>query len=203
MEQELRRLGVLGGTFDPIHVGHLVAASEVLHHFDLDLVLFVPAGRPWQKEGASDPEDRFMMTNYAVAKHRGFAVSRIEIDRPGPTYTVETLEVLKLRHPDTEIFFIAGSDTVRQLDTWHRYEDLGGLAEIVSVSRPGSELQVDEQGEGWPRLHHAHMPLIDVSASEIRRRVAAGEPVDLLVPFEVAAYIRARGLYGARTAAGA
>lgn len=187
------RLGVLGGTFDPIHVGHLVVASEAIGAFGLDRVMFVPAGRPWQKSSHAGAEDRFMMTTLATRHHGRFSVSRIELDRRGPTYTVDTLGALK-DFFGAELFFIAGADTVSELGTWHRVEDLAPLADIVAVTRPGYELTVAPRAN-WPAIHRMDVPGMDVSSTMIRERVAAGYPIDYLVPFEVADYIRAHGLY--------
>ena len=189
----IERLGVLGGTFDPIHVGHLVAASEAIGDFGLDRVMFVPAGRPWQKTSHADAEDRFMMTTLATRDHLRFSVSRMELDRRGPTYTVDTLAALK-DFFDAQLFFIAGADTVKELATWHRVEDLAPLTEIIAVTRPGYELDITTR-PGWPTIHTMEIPGFDVSSTLVRERVAAGKPIDYLVPQEVADYIRTRGLY--------
>lgn len=188
-------MGILGGTFDPIHIGHLVAASDALHHFRLDRVLFVPAGSPWQKDEYSDPEDRYLMTVMAAAEHPCFAVSRIEIDRRGPSYTVDTLRVLKELDPEVELFFILGADAAVNLNTWHGLERLGDLAEMIVVPRAGAPAELPERGDRWPRLHLLQMPLIGVSATEVRRRARAEEPIDFLVPARVARHIRDHGLY--------
>lgn len=195
MRSGIQRLGVLGGTFDPIHIGHLIAATEARHAFRLDRVLFVPAGKPWQKSEYSDAEDRFMLTTLAVAADPGFAVSRIELDRKGPTYTIDTLRELRGFYGDVEIFFIAGADAVSQLGSWKGIEELGELTEIIALARPGHELTELEGGPGWPKIHRLAMPLIEISATEIRRRVRAQEPIDYQVPRTVAAYISEQGLY--------
>ncbi|HEV3472266.1 MAG TPA: nicotinate-nucleotide adenylyltransferase [Actinomycetota bacterium] len=188
------RLGVIGGTFDPIHVGHLVAASEALNAFSLDRVMFVPAGRPWQKSTHADPEDRFMMTTLAAAHHTRFSVSRIELDRKGPTYTVDTLATLK-DFFNAQTFFIAGADTVAELDTWHDVERLSELTEMIAVTRPGYSLDTNAKAPGWPKIHAMEIPGLDVSSTMIRARVAAGKPIDYLVPTDVARYISRLGLY--------
>lgn len=194
-DRQLRRLGVLGGTFDPLHIGHLVAASEALHAWGLDQVLFVPAGAPWQKRSFSDPEDRLLMTSLGVAGHRSFAVSRLEIDRKGPTYTADTLESLRGFHgDDVALFFLAGADAVAGLRTWKHLDRIAEVAEIVAVPRPGSALVV-ESAPDLPVVHVLEMPAIEVSATAIRQRVRAGAPIDFLVPAPVATYIRANGLY--------
>ena len=189
------RLGVLGGTFDPIHIGHLVAASEALHVFALDRILFVPTGQPWQKLRYSDAEDRFLMTTLGAAAHPAFGVSRMELDRKGPTYTADTMRALKDFHQGSvELFFILGADAATKLGTWHRIEELRDLADMIVVTRAGFDVPV-EPDPTWPRIHALEMPGIDVSASDIRERVRTGRPIDFLVPRSVEAYIRDQGLY--------
>lgn len=202
--QGSRRIGVLGGTFDPIHLGHLVAASEALHRFALQRVILVPTGRPWQKARFSDPEDRYMMAALAAATHQKLAVSRIELDRKGPTYTVDTLATMHELFGDVELFFIAGADAVLDLGTWHRIDDLAVLTQIIAVTRPGSDLTGFVAFDGWPVVHHLEIPGIDISSTDIRRRVARGLPIDHLVPAAVHRFIAERGLYvGTQEARGA
>jgi nicotinate-nucleotide adenylyltransferase len=192
----LKRVGVMGGTFDPIHLGHLVAASEVLHSFELDRVLFMPAGDPWQKASETAAEDRFMMTTLAISGFSSFAASRLELDRKGPTYTADSFESLhEFYGPDVEFFLIAGADTVLNLSTWKKLDRLRELAEIIAVSRPGSDLSTLQRSENLPTVHVKEMPGIDISASQIRERVRIGEPIDFLVPADVVGYIRTHGLY--------
>ncbi|MEA2452104.1 MAG: nicotinate-nucleotide adenylyltransferase [Actinomycetota bacterium] len=193
--QPPERLGVLGGTFDPIHIGHLVAASEAMYRFGLQQIVLVPTGRPWQKASYSDPEDRMMMATLAAATHSKLAVSRVEIDRKGPTYTVETLEEFRSFFPSTQLYFIAGADAVAELGTWHRVEDLAGLAEVVAVTRPGSDITNLPTSAGWPKVTALEIPGLAISSTDIRRRVAEGLPIDYLVPADVARFIRERGLY--------
>ena len=195
MRSGIQRLGVLGGTFDPIHIGHLIAATEARHAFRLDRVLFVPAGKPWQKSEYSDAEDRFMLTTLAVAADPAFAVSRIELDRKGPTYTIDTLRELREFYGEVELFFIAGADAVSQLGSWNGIDELGDLAEIIAVARPGHDIGELERGPGWPEIHRLDIPLIEISATDIRRRVRAQEPIDYQVTPPVAAYISEQGLY--------
>lgn len=192
-----RRIGVLGGTFDPIHLGHLVAASEARHELELDQVVFVPAGRPWQRKSYSDGEDRFMMTVLAVSAHPRFAASRVELDRRGPTYTVDTLQALRdFWGGEVELYFITGADSAAAIRTWHEPGRLGQVAEVVALTRGGTDPGVFEvEEEGLPRVRVVEMPRIDVSGTEVRARVRAGRPIDFLVPAEVAAYIKERGLY--------
>jgi nicotinate-nucleotide adenylyltransferase len=190
------RIGVMGGTFDPIHVGHLAAASEVLHSFDLDRILFIPAGDPWQKASETPAEDRFMMTSLAIAGFSSFEASRLELDRKGPTYTADTLETLHEFYGDgSHLFLIAGADAVLNMSTWRKLERVRELAEVVAVTRPGSDLTSFRQVEGSPTVHIQEIPGIDVSATQIRERVREGRPIDFLVPAEVAWYIRRSGLY--------
>src|ERR1700729_1102186 len=137
------RLGVMGGTFDPIHHGHLVAASEVGHAFDLDEVVFVPTGQPWQKDGrkVAPAEDRYLMTVIATASNPRFSVSRVDIDRPGPTYTIDTLRDLKdANGPHTDLYFITGADALANILTWHDVDALFSLAHFIGCTRPGHQL---------------------------------------------------------------
>lgn len=191
-----RRLGVMGGTFDPIHVGHLVAASEALWRFDLDRVIFVVAGEPWQKSTCSDAEDRYMMTMLGACDHPRFAVSRIELDRTGPTYTAETMESLRSFYGEaTKLFFIAGADAALKLGTWEQLDRLATLAEVIALTRADFDLAELAVEPGWPQVQTMEMPAVAVSSTEVRARVAAGEPIDYLVPAAVVAYISEHGLY--------
>lgn len=193
---EVRRLAVFGGTFDPIHNGHLSMGAALLDAFSLDRILFVPAGTPWQKEGYSAAEDRWMMTVLAAATNPRFEASRMEIDRKGPTYTVDTMAILRDFYGlEVELFFVAGVDAVLTLGTWHRAEGLAGLADVIAVPRPGFDAGALRPGEGWPRVHLADLPEVDASSTEVRRRVREGLPVDDLVPPVIAAYIEEQGLY--------
>ncbi len=186
----------MGGTFDPIHIGHLVAASEALNVFRLDRVLFVPTGQPWQKTSYSDAEDRFMMASLGAATHRAFAVSRIELDRKGPTFTADTMRTLKEFHgPNISLFFILGADAALRLGTWRKVEGLADSTELIAVTRPGFALGQIEPNDTWPRIHTMEMPGIEVSATDVRMRVRAGKPIDYLVPAAVVSYIQERGLY--------
>ena len=190
------RLGVMGGTFDPLHLGHLVAASEVLSRLRLELVLFMPTGNPWQKQSYSDPEDRYLMTVLGTASNPRFAVSRMEIDREGPTYTADTMEMLRDFHgAAVELFFIAGADAAMKLRTWKKIERLAELAKVIVVTRPGFHLGAVDPEPNLPEVHIMEMPAIAISSSDIRERVADGRPIDYLVPDEVAEYIRKNGLY--------
>ncbi|MFN2587332.1 MAG: nicotinate-nucleotide adenylyltransferase [Actinomycetota bacterium] len=197
-EGRVRRLGVMGGTFDPIHNGHLAAASAVLDAFELDRVLFVPAGTPWQKAGFSAAEDRWMMTVLAITGNPRFEASRMEIDRKGPTYTVDTMAILRdFYGPDVDLFFVAGVDAVLTIGTWHGVEGLVGLAEVIAVPRAGFDPAALQPRPEWPRVHLARIAEVDVSSTDIRRMAAAGLPIDGLVPAAVADYIRDHRLYAA------
>jgi nicotinate-nucleotide adenylyltransferase len=190
-----RRLGVMGGTFDPIHHGHLVAGSEVAHHFGLDEVIFVPTGQPYQKESraVSPPEDRYLMTVIATASNPRFSVSRVDIDRPGPTYTIDTLRDLQAANADADLFFITGADALANILTWHDVDSLFSLAHFIGCTRPGHRLT----GAGLPdgKVSLVEVPALAISSSECRHRVAAGEPVWYLVPDGVVQYIAKRCLY--------
>lgn len=190
------RLGVMGGTFDPIHMGHLIIASEALHELGLDRMVFMPTGQPWQKKARSSPEDRYLMTVLGASGNPKFAVSRMELDRVGPTFTADTMQQLRDFHgPHTELFFVAGADAVLKLGTWERIESLGELAEVVAVTRPGFALDVLKPEPIWPRIRTMPTLGLDISSTDIRTRVAQGRPIDYLVPAEVVSYIREHGLY--------
>jgi nicotinate-nucleotide adenylyltransferase len=191
-----KRIGVMGGTFDPIHHGHLVAASEVGYYFSLDEVVFVPTGEPYQKKDreVSPSEDRYLMTVIATASNPRFSVSRIDIDRPGPTYTIDTLRDLRAERGDgTEFFFITGADALSRMMSWQNTDELFRLAHFVGCTRPGHRLS----GHGLPedRVSLVEIPALAISSTECRLRVAAGEPIWYLVPDGIVQYIAKRGLY--------
>ncbi|PSL56664.1 nicotinate-nucleotide adenylyltransferase [Saccharothrix carnea] len=190
-----RRIGVMGGTFDPVHHGHLVAASEVQARFDLDEVVFVPTGQPWQKSerAVSAAEDRYLMTVIATASNPRFSVSRVDIDRPGPTYTVDTLTDLKVKYPDADLFFITGADALEQILSWRRADDVFGLAHFIGVTRPGYELVDTHLPPGAVSL--VEVPAMAISSTAVRARTASGLPVWYLVPDGVVQYISKRRLY--------
>ncbi|MDQ1711942.1 MAG: nicotinate-nucleotide adenylyltransferase [Frankiaceae bacterium] len=188
-----RRVGVMGGTFDPIHVGHLAAASEVAYRLALDEVVFVPTGLPWQKATAavSPGEDRYAMTVLATEGDARFSVSRSEIDRPGVTYTVDTLT--ELAAGGDELFFIVGADALAGLPTWHEPARIMDLAHLVGVTRPGHLVDVAAFPPGSVTL--VDVPALDVSGSDCRSRVGRGAPITYLVPQPVVDYIATHGLY--------
>jgi nicotinate-nucleotide adenylyltransferase len=178
-----RRIGIMGGTFDPIHHGHLVAASEVADRFDLDEVVFVPTGQPWQKEAVSPAEDRYLMTVIATASNPRFQVSRADIDRAGPTYTVDTLRELHASYgPKATLYFITGADALARI-----------LSRFVGVTRPGFELSDAHLPADTVTL--IEVPAMAISSTDCRARVAAGLPVWYLVPDGVVQYIAKRRLY--------
>ncbi len=193
-----RRIGIMGGTFDPIHNGHLVAASEVADVFELDEVVFVPTGQPWQKAGknVSDAEHRYLMTVIATASNPRFNVSRVDIDRPGATYTVDTLRDMREKYPKDELFFITGADALASIMSWHDWEAMFELAEFVGVTRPGYELAEDMLPlEHQERTHLIEIPAMAISSTNCRERAAAGRPVWYLVPDGVVQYIAKNDMY--------
>ncbi|MDT4917390.1 MAG: nicotinate-nucleotide adenylyltransferase [Pseudonocardiales bacterium] len=190
-----QRVGIMGGTFDPIHHGHLVAASEVESLFGLDEVIFVPTGEPWQKSErrVSPAEHRYLMTVIATASNPRFWVSRVDIDRTGPTYTIDTISDIAAQRPGAELFFITGADALAQILSWKDAADALALARFIGVTRPGYDLS-DEH------LPHDSVTLLDVpamaiSSSDCRERVAARRPVWYLVPDGVVQYINKHDLY--------
>jgi len=184
----------MGGTFDPIHHGHLVAASEVAGRFDLDEVVFVPTGEPYQKGAVSPAEDRYLMTVIATASNPRFHVSRVDIDRDGPTYTVDTLRDLRAVYgPSAELFFITGADALERILSWKDAHEIFSLAHLVGVTRPGFELNDDHLPAHSVSL--VEVPAMAISSTDCRVRVGAGKPVWYLVPDGVVQYIAKRGLY--------
>ncbi|AKK03771.1 nicotinate-nucleotide adenylyltransferase [Corynebacterium epidermidicanis] len=194
----LKRIGIMGGTFDPIHNGHLVAGSEVASRYDLDLVIYVPTGQPWQKADrkVSEAEDRYLMTVIATASNPDFTVSRVDIDRGGETYTIDTLHDLRKQFPDAELFFITGADALAKIVTWRDWDKMFQLAHFVGVTRPGYELESDVD----PEIHRGRISLLEIpamaiSSTDCRARAAEGRPVWYLVPDGVVQYIAKRRLY--------
>lgn len=190
-----RRVGVLGGTFDPPHVGHLVAAVDCLELLGLDVVLLVVANEPWQKVARRDvtpAADRLAMVAAAVEGVPGLEASDLELRRGGPSYTADTLDQLRADEPDAQLHLILGADAAAGLATWHRAGDLPGLAELVVVGRPGVVTHVPA---GF-RVHRVDSTRLDVSSTDLRRRAAGGRSLRFLVPDGAARVIRERGLYG-------
>jgi nicotinate-nucleotide adenylyltransferase len=188
----------MGGTFDPIHHGHLVAASEVQAWFDLDEVVFVPTGQPYQKSDrqVSPAEHRYLMTVIATASNPRFTVSRVDIDRPGPTYTIDTLADMAEQHPDADLFFITGADALADILGWRSAQEMFELAHFVGCTRPGY-ITDSTTLEGMPgdRVTVVEIPALAISSSECRERTGRGEPVWYLVPDGVVQYISKHGLY--------
>jgi nicotinate-nucleotide adenylyltransferase len=196
VEDDIRRIGIMGGTFDPIHHGHLVAASEVADRFGLDEVVFVPTGQPWQKadEPVSSAEDRYLMTVIATASNPRFQVSRADIDRGGPTYTVDTLRDLHAEYgPKVQLFFITGADALEKILSWKDLDQMFELAHFIGVTRPGFELSAAHLPADTVSL--VEVPAMAISSTNCRNRVGAGEPVWYLVPDGVVQYIAKRRLY--------
>ncbi|MDQ3628986.1 MAG: nicotinate-nucleotide adenylyltransferase [Actinomycetota bacterium] len=193
-----RRVGVMGGTFDPVHHGHLVAASEVQAWFELDEVVFVPTGQPWQKSGrvVSSAEDRYLMTVIATASNPRFTVSRVDIDREGLTYTIDTLRDLRGRFGDSDLYFITGADALAQILTWRDHGEMFELAHFVGCTRPGHAIN-DATLDGLPhdRVSIVEISALAISSTDCRARVDRGEPVWYLVPDGVVQYIAKHRLY--------
>lgn len=187
-----QRIGVLGGTFDPIHIGHLVTGANVRHELGLDRVLFVIAHDPWQKADRDvTPSDlRLAMVEAAVEGHPGLEASAIEIERGGTSYTADTLATLRDQAPDAELFLIIGQDQAANLHTWERVDEIRALSTLVVVRRPGSVGGLSDS-----RAIEIDVPLLEVSSSDVRARFCDGRPVDWLVPEPVVRFVRERGLY--------
>lgn len=190
----VRRIGVFGGTFDPPHIGHLVAAVDAHQALGLDVVLFVVANVPWQKVGSREltpAADRLAMVDAAVADRPGLEVSDIEIRRGGDSYTADTLAALHEAEPGAELYLILGNDAAAGFSTWERHEEVASSSHLVVVDRPGTPTPIDD-GFRWTRVD---IPELEISSTELRERVAAGRTIDYLTPPGVVSYIRERGLY--------
>jgi nicotinate-nucleotide adenylyltransferase len=189
----VERVGVLGGTFDPVHCAHIAVAAEVKDALELDEVLLVVAGDPWQKRGqvVASAADRLALVQCAVEEVDGVRASAVEVERPGPSVTADTLEALHA--PGRSLLLILGADAVANMSTWRRLDDTRDLAELVVVERAG-DLEVWPPGEGW-RVHHVRVPRLDISSTDLRARLATGRTVAGLVPAAVVTEIRRRGLY--------
>jgi nicotinate-nucleotide adenylyltransferase len=186
----------MGGTFDPIHNGHLVAASEVAHLFSLDEVVFVPTGKPWLKseQKVTAAEDRYLMTVIATASNPRFSVSRVDIERSGATYTIDTLrDIREIYGPGAELFFITGADALAQMLRWRDMDELFTLAHFIGCTRPGHQLS--DPGLPNGRVSLVEVPALAISSTECRQRVRSGEPIWYLVPDGIVQYINKRGLY--------
>ncbi|NLG84473.1 MAG: nicotinate-nucleotide adenylyltransferase [Firmicutes bacterium] len=197
----LTAIGLLGGTFDPIHLGHLVLAETARESFGLEKVIFMPAGQPPHKQRAvAAAHHRLRMVEMAVADNPYFAVSTLEIDRPGPSYTVETVAALQRDRPEAAWYLIIGSDALAELPTWHEYRRLLELVHVLAAARPGSELVLPPVLAGWSAgITLIYPPAIDISSTAIRARARRGLSLRYLVPERVASYIREKGLYCGET----
>jgi len=196
----------MGGTFDPIHHGHLVAASEAASWFDLDEVCFVPTGRPWQKADreVSPAEHRYLMAVVATASNPRFWVSRVDIDRDGPTYTIDTLRDLSARMPEVDLYFITGADALGDIFSWRDAEQLFDLAHFVGCTRPGAEVEPATLAEiPAERLTMLEIPALSISSTDVRERQRQGRPVWYLVPDGVVQYVTKHGLYPPLSSTGA
>lgn len=197
-EKPAQRIGIMGGTFDPIHNGHLVAASEVADRFELDEVIFVPTGNPWQKAGrqVTAAEHRYLMTVIATAANPRFSVSRVDIDREGPTYTIDTLRDLRVMYPDAQFYFITGADALSSIVSWHDWEKIFTQARFVGVTRPGYELTQEVFNEEQRQfVELIDVPAMAISSTDCRQRASEGRPVWYLVPDGVVQYIAKNKLY--------
>lgn len=201
---KLKKLGIMGGTFDPVHYGHLVAAETVRYEFGLDKVIFMPAGKPPHKQTntVSDPEHRYLMTALAVAANERFEVSRLEVDKDKVSYTVDTVkDLISIYGKDVDIYFITGADAVLELMGWHKIEELLTLCSFIAVTRLGFDKKVLEQKIEEIKSNYngeiisIEIPLLEISSTDIRERVKKGKPIRYLVPDEVEKYIEKTGLY--------
>jgi nicotinate-nucleotide adenylyltransferase len=193
-ERRTERLGVFGGTFDPVHVGHLVAAVNARHALELDRVLMVVANQPWQKHAraVTPAPDRFAVVEAAVTSVDGIEASPMEVERGGPSYTADTLDELSLRHPHAELFLVIGADVADDLDSWERVQAVRERATLVVVNRPG--VRPTKPLSDW-RAVSVEIPALDISSTDLRARAADGRPLDFLVPEPAVRLIRQRGLY--------
>ncbi|AFQ45868.1 nicotinate-nucleotide adenylyltransferase [Desulfosporosinus meridiei] len=201
--KKVNRLGIMGGTFDPIHYGHLVAAEMARAEFKLDEVLFIPTGKPPHKDrrDISDAKLRYEMVKLAIEDNLAFAVSSLEIEREGPSYTVETLRVLRRTYPEHELYFITGSDALLEIFSWRESEEILSMIEFIGAARPGFDakdflLKVQhEHPESQGKIHYLEVPALAISSTDIRARVRRGEPIRYLLPEPVRLYLEKEGLY--------
>lgn len=199
----MNKIGIMGGTFDPIHYGHLVAAEMARAEFKLDKVLFIPTGTPPHKDrrDISDAELRFEMVKLAIQDNPAFDISALEIERKGPSYTVETLRVLRRMWPDHELYFITGSDALLEIFSWREAEAIFTMIEFIGAARPGFDasdffLKVQrEHPETQGKIHYLEVPALAISSTDIRARVRRGEPIRYLLPEPVRLYLEQRRLY--------
>lgn len=198
----MKKVGIMGGTFDPIHFGHLFIANEVLNIYNMDKIIFIPTGNPPHKKGPSaSASDRYIMTNIATQTNKNFLVSDIEVKSNEKSYTLNTLKELKEKHPDTEFYFITGTDAIIGLPTWHQPEQLLSMIKFIAVTRPGInsldvEIKIKEIIDKYnAKIELLHVPLLQISSSIIRDRISKGISVKYLLPEEVENYIVKNNLY--------
>ena len=195
------KIGIMGGTFDPIHYGHLVTAQEAFYKFKLDKVIFMPAGIPPHKERSDivEAKQRYLMTVMATSDNEDFEVSDLEVNKETPSYTVETLATLKEEHPDSELYFITGADAIAEIITWKNPEEAAVLTKFVAATRPGFSLdkfrqQINEISDNL-RLYELEVPSLAISSTDIRKRVEKNQPIRYLLPDKIWRYISSKGLY--------
>lgn len=190
-------VGIFGGSFNPPHLAHLIVAETMREHFQLDRVLWIPSRRPPHKpdDGLAAPEDRLAMTRLATADHPSFAVSEIELQREGVSYTVETVRTLQEDYPGDTFYLLVGGDSLRDFASWYRSDEILRRVPLLVYRRPGAALPAIPP-EQAPRIHVADAPLLDVSSTAIRARCREGRSIRYLVPDPVRAYIETHGLYG-------
>lgn len=194
-------IGIMGGTFDPIHYGHLIIAEESRREFRLDKVIFVPAGEPPHKKDytVSSAEHRYALTIIATASHPDFVCSRMEIERPGPSYSIDTIRQIKETYPQgTKVYFITGADAMAEILTWHEHDKLKSICKFIAATRPGynlAELKDRLPPDYLDQIIFLEVPGVHISSTELRARVAAGNPIKYMVPEAVEIYIEKHGLY--------
>ena len=203
MEKKRHRVGILGGTFDPIHIGHLVTAEAVRYEYQLDKVIFIPAAIPPHKQAqaVTEARHRYIMTVLATYSNPYFEVSPIEMNRPGPSYTIDTIyELIDKYGENTDFYFITGADTIQEIPTWDRIEELLGICEFIAATRQGCLPNVDNIKEyfgelGAKRIHRLNTPELEISSTDIRSRIKNGISIKYIVPLPVEQYIYKEGLY--------
>ncbi len=199
--KKAQRIGIMGGTFDPIHIGHLIIAEEVRERFALEYVLFIPARIPPHKQrSAKEAIHRYNMVKLAIAGNPCFCISDIEMKRPGPSFTIDTLKELRCQYgSNAELYFIAGTDTIRDLPNWNHHEELLGLCEFIGATRPDGSDDIDDIiayfGDLGQRIHRLRVPKLEISSTELRKRLREGRNVRYLLPDAVLQYIKIHGVY--------
>lgn len=192
----MRRIGIMGGTFDPLHHGHLVCGEEARYQFQLEEVIFVPAGKPWQKKNMSPGPLRHQMTVLGTADNPAFSVSGVEIERPGPTYTTDTLDWFRQEHGgSTDLYFITGADAVARILSWRRPDEVLNKAHFIAARRPGVDLKFLDEAHFRGKVSLMEIPTLSISSTDIRRRVSEGRPIRYLVPGPVGQFIQDHNLY--------